>query len=67
VIVPCAYYPLAHHRHRDRPHAHLLTRGGILRVKPLRHPNLPTDFRHDSQMIQMLHDHLDRHLPAPFG
>lgn len=41
-----------------RPHAHLLSVGGVLLVQPVRHSDLPTDLRDDAQMVEMFDDKL---------
>jgi hypothetical protein len=38
-----------------------------LGIEPLGYLDFPTDFRHDPQMIQVLHDDCERHLAAPLG
>src|SRR5262249_42865004 len=44
-----------------RPHAHLLSVGGVLLVQPVRHSDLATDLRDDAQMVEMFDDKLRRH------
>jgi hypothetical protein len=58
---------IEHHGHGRRAHAHPLARGRILRIEPFCHPDLPTHLGHNPQMIEMLHHHVERHLPTPLG
>ena len=58
--------PVEHHRHGCRAYPHPLPVGRILGILPPRDANLPADFGHDAQMIQVLHHKLGRQLLAPF-
>src|SRR5690349_14664292 len=52
---------IEHQRHGRRPHTDLLAVARLLLVEPLGHPDLPTDFGHDAQIIEMFHHVLRRH------